>query len=932
MSEGFSQLWPANTHRLRLGEIEIDSRFRSIHRLGSVHELNQRCFDLLQLFLSEPGVVHSREEIFRRVWPGVVVEDANITTSIWVLRKALGESAKRWIRTVPKQGYVFDPPGQIEPVLTVETTPRPEPVSTATVAEIAPAPSPRRLLRQPWFIGVAASALCLLLLGFIHAGVARAPSSRIVLVTQPDAALSSEARWPLELMHSWLDWQLRSVSDRIVVDRSGQDEDGKDELIVLLSVEMPADSRGDWRVHANFHGAGYESSIVRRTAPDKLVETIDQVSNEVLQRLVPQALEQSAPVLKLDAASAAELVRGISAEQRRRWNEAMAAYRKVLLNSPDFGFARLRLAQCLAELGQSNAAKAELAQALPWMDKLPAALQPPLRAQALAIRQEYVAAAAAFGALWKNSAGERRDFRLAEASNLRKAGRSRDAQERLAQLEPHSPAQAVPWLLERAEIQLANRDQALAQAAAASAMEVARDLGWEHERAQAALLLADVLGAAGQPVADSLFDDAAAAFAAAGDRLGVLRTQVYRELRGDPDSLAAGSHLDELLVEARAAGNVAVEVDTLRRAGQFYFRYGEAQLARERFDQAQAVAAAAGDVYLQRAVEVLLLRQDGYRNELAAMERRIDALSAEPLQGAMAYWVGMLNLRLQTRRGQYEASLATLQRTEDQLRAGDTHSLPQIAAGLACQRGTVFVYQGRLADAHTAFQACQAPEFPYFARYARIGQVVLDMLGGDKEAARRQLTSLRREVDSETVQPERWVLATNLARAYSTLGDAQTARSLLEPLMPAIVRSGYAAVELDARTSLAEIALAEGELNEAEHQARAAAALLPADDWFASTRLRYVGVVLDYARGRREQAARSLGAVHEQARERGDVLAELYAHSLADELLGTTVCPAERHATLLLQSGMSGASYAWMLPQHRFGDAAVAAAYKLVPP
>lgn len=928
MSEGFSQLWPANTHRLRLGEIEIDSRFRSIHRQGAVHELNQRCFDLLQLFLSEPGVVHSREEIFRRVWPGVVVEDANITTSIWVLRKALGEGAKRWIRTVPKQGYVFDPPSPPEPVLPVEAAARPE--SAAAVA-VESALAPPRRLRRPWFVSVAAGALCLLL-GFIQAGEERPPSGRIVLVTQPDAALSSEARWPLELMYGWLDWQLRSVSDRVAVGRDGREEGGKEELIVLLSVEMPADSRGDWRVRANFHGAGYESSIVRRTGPDKLVETLGQVSNEVLQRLVPQALDQSAPALKLDPASAAELVRGTAAEQRRRWNDAVASYRKVLRSAPDFGFARLRLAQCLAELGQSSAAKAELAQARSWMDKLPLALQPLLRAQALAIRQEYLAAAAAFGALRKNSAGERTDFRLAEASNLRKAGRSRDAQERLAQLEPRSPAQAMPWLLERAEIQLANRDQALAQASAGSAMEVARNLGWDRERAQAALLLADVLGTSGQPVADGLFDDAAAAFAQAGDRLGVLRTQVYRELRGDSGSLAAGSHLDELLMEARAAGNVAVEIDALRRAGQFHFRHGDAQRARARFEQARAVAAAAGDTYQQRAVEVLLLHLDGYRNELGAMEQRLNALGAEPLQGSLAYWVGMLSLRLQTRRGQYDASLATLQRTEEQLRAAETHSLPRIAAGLACQRGTVYVYQGRLADAHTAFQACQAPELPYFAHYARIGQAVLDMLGGDQDAARRQLQVLRAEVESEPVQPERWMLSTNLAQAYSTVGDQDAARSLLEPLMPAIVHSGYTAVELDARTSLAEIALAGGHLSEAEDQARAAAALLPADDWFANTRLRYVGVVLDYARGRREQAVHALSAVHQEARKRGDVLAELHAHSLADELLAPAICPAERRSALLLQSGMSGASYAWMLPRHLFGNAAVATVRKLVPP
>src|SRR6478752_1907483 len=138
MSEAIGQLWPENAHRLRLGEVEFDLRYRSVHRNGRVHELNQRCFDLLLLFLREPHLLHTREEIFRRVWSGAVVEDANITTSIWMLRKALGDEAKGWIRTVSKQGYVFDPPGAIEPAPASDAA-APEPAA-ASPPPAAPEP------------------------------------------------------------------------------------------------------------------------------------------------------------------------------------------------------------------------------------------------------------------------------------------------------------------------------------------------------------------------------------------------------------------------------------------------------------------------------------------------------------------------------------------------------------------------------------------------------------------------------------------------------------------------------------------------------------------------------------------------------------------------------------------------------------------------
>src|SRR5690349_16085709 len=94
--------WPATAQRLRLGEIEVDLRYRRVQRAGATQELNPRCFDLLLLFLREPQIVHARDEIFRKVWPGVIVEDASLSTSVWQLRRALGGEAKQWIRTVSK--------------------------------------------------------------------------------------------------------------------------------------------------------------------------------------------------------------------------------------------------------------------------------------------------------------------------------------------------------------------------------------------------------------------------------------------------------------------------------------------------------------------------------------------------------------------------------------------------------------------------------------------------------------------------------------------------------------------------------------------------------------------------------------------------------------------------------------------------------------
>ena len=98
---------------LVVGDVRIDLRYRRVMRPDGQHELPQRMFDLLQVFLAEPGVLQTRDALFERVWPGVVVEDSNLSQSVWMLRKALGEPRKHWIRTVSKRGYVFEPPGPV---------------------------------------------------------------------------------------------------------------------------------------------------------------------------------------------------------------------------------------------------------------------------------------------------------------------------------------------------------------------------------------------------------------------------------------------------------------------------------------------------------------------------------------------------------------------------------------------------------------------------------------------------------------------------------------------------------------------------------------------------------------------------------------------------------------------------------------------------
>jgi eukaryotic-like serine/threonine-protein kinase len=76
---------------------------------GTPVPLTSKAFDTLVFLIANRDRVVTKDELLRSVWPDVVVEEGNLTQQIFLLRKALGESAQqpRHIVTVPGHGYRF---------------------------------------------------------------------------------------------------------------------------------------------------------------------------------------------------------------------------------------------------------------------------------------------------------------------------------------------------------------------------------------------------------------------------------------------------------------------------------------------------------------------------------------------------------------------------------------------------------------------------------------------------------------------------------------------------------------------------------------------------------------------------------------------------------------------------------------------------------
>jgi DNA-binding winged helix-turn-helix (wHTH) protein len=93
----------------RFDDFTLDARNRQLSRNGEPVALTSKYFDVLLLLVSRSGQLVEKQRIFEEVWDGVFVTDAALTQCIKDIRKQLGDDASnpRYIKTVPKHGYVF---------------------------------------------------------------------------------------------------------------------------------------------------------------------------------------------------------------------------------------------------------------------------------------------------------------------------------------------------------------------------------------------------------------------------------------------------------------------------------------------------------------------------------------------------------------------------------------------------------------------------------------------------------------------------------------------------------------------------------------------------------------------------------------------------------------------------------------------------------
>lgn len=158
----------------RFGLFEADLDNACLTRQGVRIRLQDQPFRILAVLLERPGQIVTREHLRRELWPaGTYVSfDPSLNMALNRLRAALGDDADnpRFIETIPKRGYRFIAPVNIEgSPITAGAAPPPDtpvaPPPPTSAANAAAQPHLPGLLaaRRRWIPGVTAAALIIAL-------------------------------------------------------------------------------------------------------------------------------------------------------------------------------------------------------------------------------------------------------------------------------------------------------------------------------------------------------------------------------------------------------------------------------------------------------------------------------------------------------------------------------------------------------------------------------------------------------------------------------------------------------------------------------------------------------------------------------------------------------------------------------------------------
>jgi TolB-like protein/Flp pilus assembly protein TadD len=101
----------------QFGPYRLDTENEMLFRESEPIALGRRAVTLLRLLVEQAGTPVSRDALMEAGWPGLAIEESNLTVQIAALRRIFSETdgGASWIETLPRRGYRY-----VGPPLTAE--------------------------------------------------------------------------------------------------------------------------------------------------------------------------------------------------------------------------------------------------------------------------------------------------------------------------------------------------------------------------------------------------------------------------------------------------------------------------------------------------------------------------------------------------------------------------------------------------------------------------------------------------------------------------------------------------------------------------------------------------------------------------------------------------------------------------------------------
>lgn len=296
----------STSESIEFGEFVLEpAQQRVLRSDGTPLNLTPRLFNALLFFVQNAGVLLDKDTLIKEIWPGLVVEENNLSQVVSGLRRALGDEPQgsRYIQTVPRRGFRFvarvakRPQGEDIPAPDVEGVAEPEDGKAASSTE----PSRRSWLLSALGLAAATGACAAIWVAWRSRSQVERPAGPALAVL-PFKPLASEGRDELlELGMADSVVALLSTLPGLVVRSTGsvQRYAGVDQDPLRAARELDV----DWIVDGSVQRRGEQLRITTRLlhAPDGkaawsgnfdmrytgVFDIQDQIANKVRAALMP---------------------------------------------------------------------------------------------------------------------------------------------------------------------------------------------------------------------------------------------------------------------------------------------------------------------------------------------------------------------------------------------------------------------------------------------------------------------------------------------------------------------------------------------------------------------------------------------------------------------------------------------------------------------